>query len=162
MKPIHLFPLVNVPVVNGSEAAEPGQSHPQVLHKLEHLAASLARTFRTPCRIRPETFDVTFSLDANRHQCYSTSILQRMARAVDPDARVLGVTAGDLYVPVLTFVSAKRSSTATARWSRPRACMRSFTACRLAQTCCGNACSKRRRTNWATPSACATAPTGAA
>ena len=81
MKPIHLFPLVNVPVVNGSEAAEPGQSHPQVLHKLEHLAASLARTFRTPCRIRPETFDVTFSLDANRHQCYSTSILQRMARA---------------------------------------------------------------------------------
>jgi archaemetzincin len=27
-----------------------------------------------------------------------------MERAVDPDARVLGVTACDLYVPVLTFV----------------------------------------------------------
>jgi archaemetzincin len=99
VKPIHLIPLVN-----GSEAAEPGRRSQEMLNVLEHLAASLARTFRTPCRIRPETFDVTFSLDANRRQYYSTSILQRMEWAVDPDARVLGVTAGDLYVPVLTFV----------------------------------------------------------
>ena len=93
MKPIHLIPLAN-----GNGAADPG------LTVLEHLAASLARTFRTPCRIRPETLDVTFSLDGNRHQYYSTAILQRMERAMDPDARVLGVTACDLYVPVLTFV----------------------------------------------------------
>lgn len=93
MRPIHLIPLAN-----GNGAMEPG------LNVLEFLAASLARTFRTPCRIRPETFDVAFSVDAARRQYYSTAILQRMERAVDPDARVLGVTACDLYVPVLTFV----------------------------------------------------------
>ena len=64
----------------------------------------LARTFRTPCRIRPETFDVSFSRDEGRGQYYSTAILQRLERAADMDARVLGVTACDLYVPVLTFV----------------------------------------------------------
>lgn len=93
MKPIHLIPLAN-----GGGPLEPG------LNVLEFLAASLARIFRTPCRIRPETLDVTFSMDAVRQQYYSTAILQRMERAVDPDARVLGVTACDLYVPVLTFV----------------------------------------------------------
>lgn len=88
MKPIHLIPL-------GSEPA---------LDLLEHLAATLARTFRRPCRIRPLRFDLSFSLDAGRQQCYSTAILQRLERAADPDARVLGVTVCDLYVPVLTFV----------------------------------------------------------
>jgi archaemetzincin len=72
--------------------------------ELEHLAATLVRTFRTACRIRPEVFDVSFALDPQRRQYYSTSILQRLERASDPDARILGVTACDLYVPVLTFV----------------------------------------------------------
>ena len=53
MKPIHLIPLSN-----GAGPLEPG------LVALEHLAATLARTFRTPCRIRPETFDLSFALDA--------------------------------------------------------------------------------------------------
>ena len=94
MKPIHLIPL-GAPSWPG---AEPG------LDLLEYLAAALARTFRTPCRIRPETFDLSFALDAGREQYHSTAIIQRLERAVDPDARVLGVTASDLYVPVLTFV----------------------------------------------------------
>lgn len=91
MKPIHLIPLTSV---NGEMG----------LDRLEHLAAILARTFRTPCRIRPETFDIAFALDERRQQYYSTAIIQRLERAGDPDARVLGVTACDLYVPVLTFV----------------------------------------------------------
>ena len=94
MKPIHLIPL-GAPSRPG---AEPG------LDLLEYLAAALARTFRTPCQIRPETFDLSFALDGGRQQYHSTAIIQRMERAVDPDARVLGVTASDLYVPVLTFV----------------------------------------------------------
>ena len=77
MKPIHLIPLAN-----GAGPLEPG------LVVLEHLAATLVRTFRTPCRIRPETFDLSFALDAGRHQYYSTSILQRLERASDPDARI--------------------------------------------------------------------------
>ena len=91
MKPIHLIPLASV---NGEVG----------LNRLEHLATILARTFRTPCRIRPETFDIGFALDVCRQQYYSTAILQRLERAGDPDARVLGVTACDLFVPVLTFV----------------------------------------------------------
>ena len=94
MKPIHLIPL-GAPSRPG---AEPG------LDLLEYLAAALARTFRTPCQIRPETFDLSFALDAGRQQYYSTAIIQRLERAGDPDVRVLGVTASDLYVPVLTFV----------------------------------------------------------
>ena len=94
MKPIHLIPLTG----GDSPAREPR------LDALEQLAAALARTFRTPCRIRPETFDLGFALDARRNQYYSTAVLQRLERAASPDARVLGVTACDLYVPVLTFV----------------------------------------------------------
>ena len=70
----------------------------------EHLAAALVRTFRTPCRIRPETLDLSFSFDERRNQYYSTAIIQRLERMADPDARVLGVTVCDLFVPVLTFV----------------------------------------------------------
>jgi archaemetzincin len=71
---------------------------------LEPLAATLARTFRAPCRIRPEPFDLSFALDAARNQYHSTAILQRLDRASEPGVRVLGVTTCDLYVPVLTFV----------------------------------------------------------
>jgi archaemetzincin len=91
VKPIHLIPLASV---NGEVG----------LDRLEHLATILARTFQTPCRIRPETFDIGFALDVRRQQYYSTATLQRLERAGDPDARVLGVTACDLFVPVLTFV----------------------------------------------------------
>jgi archaemetzincin len=93
VKPIHLIPLGN-----GSGPIEPG------LVVLEQLAANLARTFHTPCRIRPETVDLSFALDAGRRQYYSTAILQRLERSSNPEARVLGVTAYDLFVPVLTFV----------------------------------------------------------
>jgi archaemetzincin len=94
VKPIHLIPLSN-----GDRAhSTPG------LDALEHLASHLARQFRTPCRIRPEPFDISFAEDAGRQQFHSTAILQRLERASDPDARILGVTTCDLYVPVLTFV----------------------------------------------------------
>jgi archaemetzincin len=94
VKPIYLIPL-GAPSRPG---VEPG------LDLLEYLAAALARAFRTPCQIRPETFDLSFALDPGRQQYYSTAIIQHLERAVNPDARVLGVTASDLYVPVLTFV----------------------------------------------------------
>ena len=97
MKPIHLIPL-GAPNGSGPGVSAPG------LNELEHLAAALARTFRTPCRIRPERFDVSYSFDPRRGQYYSTAIIQRLERASNADARVLGVTACDLFVPVLTFV----------------------------------------------------------
>jgi len=97
VKPIHLIPLAN--------GAGPAGPNPEPeLSTLERVAATLARTFRTPCRIRPEMFDVSFSGGAGRNQYHSTAIIQRLERTADPDARVLGITACDLYVPVLTFV----------------------------------------------------------
>ena len=97
MKPIHLIPLAAGPQ-EGRASFEPD------LNLLEYLAAALARAFRTPCRIRPEQFDASFAVDERRGQYYSTAIIQRLERFADPNARVLGVTAFDLYVPVLTFV----------------------------------------------------------
>ena len=98
MKPIHLIPL-GLSIGSGQ-----GVSVSPGLNELEHLAAALARTFHTPCRIRPETLDLSFCFDLRRQQYYSTAIIQRLERMADPDARVLGVTACDLFVPVLTFV----------------------------------------------------------
>jgi archaemetzincin len=91
VKPIHLIPL-------GNGAAAPG------LDLLEHLAATLARTFHTACRIRPEHIDVSFAADERRQQYFSTAILQQLEIAASGGVRVLGVTSCDLYVPVLTFV----------------------------------------------------------
>jgi archaemetzincin len=91
VKPIHLIPLANGGVA-------------PALDLLEHLAAALARTFHTACRIRPDHIDVTGARDERRQQYYSTAILQQIERASSGGARVLGVTTCDLYVPVLTFV----------------------------------------------------------
>jgi archaemetzincin len=95
VKPIHL-----VTVAGGDP---PPEGHPG-LGVLEHLAVGLARTFQTPCRILPGAVDSGFALEIGRNQYHSTAILQRLERTSDPDARILGVTALDLYVPVLTFV----------------------------------------------------------
>ncbi len=98
MKPVHLIPL------GEPYGARNGNGPPPGLDTLEHLAAALAKAFRTPCRIRPETLEVTFAWDQQRQQYHSTAILQKLERVSDPDARILGVTSCDLFVPVLTFV----------------------------------------------------------
>jgi archaemetzincin len=94
VKPIFLIPLAN----GDGGKVSPG------LDLLEHLAAALARTFHTACRIRPEHVDMAFARDERRGQYHSTAILQRLEEALSGGARVLGVTTCDLYVPVLTFV----------------------------------------------------------
>jgi archaemetzincin len=95
VKPINLIPLSNQ-----CEAGLDTQTH-----RLEPLAAALAKTFHAPCRIQPQTFDVSFALDPKRQQYWSTAILQRLANnTADPGERVLGVAEFDLYVPILTFV----------------------------------------------------------
>lgn len=97
MRPIHIIPL-GLWTNGHNPGGGPGMA------VVEHLAASLARQFRTPCRIRPDTFELDFALDAGRGQYSSTAIIERLERVADPNVRVLGVTACDLYVPVLTFV----------------------------------------------------------
>jgi archaemetzincin len=73
--------------------------------RLDELAAALARVFRVSCRVRSEPLDAAFAFDSERRQYYSTAILQRLdGLAPDGHTRLLGVTALDLFVPVLTFV----------------------------------------------------------
>jgi archaemetzincin len=96
VRPIHLIPLTG-----GVSAGLPIEPP---LDLLEYLAVSLARTFRRPCQIRPETLDIASAWDAARQQYYSTAILRSLERSSDGGARVLGITACDLFVPVLTFV----------------------------------------------------------
>lgn len=77
------------------------------LELVDELAARLAGVFRISCHVSMSRMDVRFALDAIRGQYYSTAILQTLSNSTAEDAsvsRILGVTALDLYVPVLTFV----------------------------------------------------------
>jgi archaemetzincin len=72
---------------------------------LEALQARLAAEFGVPCRLRPDTLEPSFAYHAERGQYHSSEIIARMQAAVDQRTwRLLGVTAADLYIPILTFV----------------------------------------------------------
>lgn len=72
---------------------------------LDELAGALARVFGVSCHVRAESLDAGFAFDPARNQYYSTAILQRLTELEEGDGiRLLGVTACDLFVPVLTFV----------------------------------------------------------
>lgn len=88
MKPIHLV-----------EVAEADHA------LLSQLTERLARAFGVSCHVRHERVDAAPTLDPRREQYYSTAILQLLQDfSYRGSVRVLGVTAVDLYVPVLTFV----------------------------------------------------------
>ena len=74
------------------------------LELLDALAADLAKAFRVSCHVREDVVDPRFALDMGRGQVHSTAILAVLEKLAAPGTRVLGVTATDLYVPVLTFV----------------------------------------------------------
>jgi len=72
---------------------------------LTQLAPAMANLFRVPTEVLQVRLDPEFAYHAERQQYHSSEILQAMQRYVGPDSwRVLGVTAVDLYIPILTFV----------------------------------------------------------
>lgn len=72
---------------------------------LRELGRAMAETFRVPCEIARLRLDPEFAYHGERQQYHSSEILQAMQRLVTVDSwRVLGVTAVDLYIPILTFV----------------------------------------------------------
>lgn len=72
---------------------------------LPPLAARLERTFGAPVRQRPPGFDPECTYDPERGQYDSRALLTQLLRhAPEGDGRLLGVTAVDLFIPVLTFV----------------------------------------------------------
>jgi archaemetzincin len=75
------------------------------LDLLNDLASALPPTFGFSCRVSARRLEIDFAHDARRNQYHSTAILKRIAEdGATGEARVLGVTAADLFVPVLTFV----------------------------------------------------------
>lgn len=72
---------------------------------LETLSFRLSKQSRLPCEILPPAFTPDFAYHAERQQYHSSEILARMQQHLRPGGwRVLGVTAVDLYIPILTFV----------------------------------------------------------
>ena len=71
---------------------------------LDGLAAALTRVLGVRCAVAEEGLDAAFAWDSGRNQYHSTRLLERLTREYATGFRILGVTAHDLYVPVLSFV----------------------------------------------------------
>jgi archaemetzincin len=72
---------------------------------LTTLAPAMASTFGLPCEIISTGLDPQFAFHGERQQYHSSEILARMQALVSSQTwRILGVTAVDLYIPILTFV----------------------------------------------------------
>jgi len=72
---------------------------------LVELAPELANTFQVPCELLRTPLDPEFAFHGERQQYHSSEIIGRMQSLVTANTwRLLGVTAVDLYIPILTFV----------------------------------------------------------
>jgi archaemetzincin len=75
------------------------------LRLLEAIGPRLAEQFRVPWDVLPGGLDPQFAFHAERQQFHSTEILARVRALANNECwRLLGVTAQDLYIPILTFV----------------------------------------------------------
>lgn len=88
MKLLHILPIGNV---------DDGM--------LKDLRPALEETFRVPCKVLPVRLDPEFAFHEERQQYHSSETLLRMQSFLTADSwRMLGVSAVDLYIPILTFV----------------------------------------------------------
>jgi archaemetzincin len=88
MKPLQLLPIGNV---------DDGL--------LKNLCPALEEAFHVPCSVLPVQLDPEFAFHGERQQYHSSEILQRMQSLLTADSwRMLGISAVDLYIPILTFV----------------------------------------------------------
>ncbi len=72
---------------------------------LDYAASMLADLFRVPAEVLAWGLDPQFAYHGERQQYHSSEILGRMQGLVGEKTwRLLGVTAADLYIPILTFV----------------------------------------------------------
>lgn len=71
---------------------------------LDELAASIAAQMGAGCHVQTTPLYAAFAWEQKRNQYWSTAILKALLDGTADDVRVLGVTALDLFVPVLTFV----------------------------------------------------------
>ena len=69
---------------------------------LTEAKMAIEETFRIPATLSDGITDNAFAYDRTRHQYASTALLQRLLDWYP--GRIIGVTAGDLYIPMLTYV----------------------------------------------------------
>ena len=75
------------------------------LGMLEELGVALGSLFGVECKVSITALDARIARNGRRNQYLSTSVLEALSHAsCDPHTRLLGVTALDLYVPILTYV----------------------------------------------------------
>jgi archaemetzincin len=72
---------------------------------LERLGAGLGAALDAEVTIENPGLDPRFAFHPERRQHHATAILARLVASVAPEHwRLVGVTAADLYIPILTFV----------------------------------------------------------
>ena len=72
---------------------------------LARLCGPLESIFGVPCEIRPEVLQPDAAFHPERGQYHSTRILAEMRGLIGARTwRLAGVSAADLYIPILTFV----------------------------------------------------------
>jgi archaemetzincin len=72
---------------------------------VERLGDMLEDVFHRPMRLAAPVADVDFAFDASRDQYSSRALLGELLKRRAPGIdRILGVTALDLFIPILTFV----------------------------------------------------------
>jgi archaemetzincin len=72
---------------------------------LDSLVETLIAVFGFRVDLQPPSFDPELAFDSSRGQYNSRILLAQLLRETPPEAtRVLGVTAVDLFMPVLTYV----------------------------------------------------------
>jgi archaemetzincin len=72
-------------------------------HIVEALRSPVHQAFKVPVELTGASIDVKRSFDETRGQYNSTSILHQL-RNEQPEPKLLAVIAGDLFIPVLTYV----------------------------------------------------------
>ena len=74
--------------------------------ELTHIVAPLSNAFELPVSIEESNYlDPSFAFDTYRNQFNSTAIIAALLeRSEHFDGKILGITAVDLFVPVLTYV----------------------------------------------------------
>lgn len=72
---------------------------------IDVVAASVSDAFELPVRVVKLDVELERALDSHREQYNSTVLLAELLRSRPPDAeKVIGITAVDLFIPVLTYV----------------------------------------------------------
>ncbi len=79
-------------------------AYPYPFH-LQALQEEIRRETGLDTDLRTEPFDIRYAYDTVRQQYHSTQILLGLKKRVLPDGDyILGVTAVDLFIPILTYV----------------------------------------------------------